>query len=313
MKKLILAFAALIASAAIVSAQDMAQATETYNAGVEALGIGDKAGALAQFQQALAMGLECGEEGAELVSNCKVAIPGIILSIGKELYNMKKFDEALEKVKEAQAIAKEYGNEEVELEAEALVSQVAVQKNLSDANNLYTKDKNYAAAIELYKAVLEAEPTNKAASIRLVQALANSGDLDGAKAAYQQAVDNGKEADAKKVLGGAFLKKAAAALKAGKAAEAIAAAEESIAYEEDAKAYQIAGQASYKLKKDGEAIKYFEKFLDLAPTASNAGQIALTVGALYQGQKNKAKALEYYKKAQELGADAKAYIDALSK
>ena len=269
MKKLILAFAALIASAAIVSAQDMAQATETYNAGVEALGIGDKAGALAQFQ-------------------------------------------ALEKVKEAQAIAKEYGNEEVELEAEALVGQVAVQKNLTDANNLF-KNKDFAAATELYKAVLEAEPTNKAASIRLVQALANSGDLDGAKAAYQQAVDNGKEADAKKVLGGAFLKKAAAALKAGKAAEAIAAAEESIAYEEDAKAYQIAGQASYKLKKDGEAIKYFEKFLDLAPTASNAGQIALTVGALYQGQKNKAKALEYYKKAQELGADAKAYIDALSK
>ena len=301
MKKLILAFAALIASAAIVSAQDMAQATETYNAGVEALGIGDKAGALAQFQQALAMGLECGEEGAELVSNCKVAIPGIILSIGKELYNMKKFDEALEKVKEAQAIAKEYGNEEVELEAEALVAQVAVQKNLTDANNLF-KNKDFAAATELYKAVLEAEPTNKAASIRLVQALANSGDLDGAKAAYQQAVDNGKEADAKKVLGGAFLKKAA-----------IAAAEESIAYEEDAKAYQIAGQASYKLKKDGEAIKYFEKFLALAPTASNAGQIALTVGALYQGQKNKAKALEYYKKAQELGADAKAYIDALSK
>ena len=312
MKKLILAFAALIASAAIVSAQDMAQATETYNAGVEALGIGDKAGALAQFQQALAMGLECGEEGPELVSNCKVAIPGIILSIGKELYNMKKFDEALEKVKEAQAIAKEYGNEEVELEAEALVAQVAVQKNLTDANNLF-KNKDFAAATELYKAVLEAEPTNKAASIRLVQALANSGDLDGAKAAYQQAVDNGKEADAQKVLGGAFLKKAAAALKAGKAAEAIAAAEESIAYEEDAKAYQIAGQASYKLKKDGEAIKYFEKFLALAPTASNAGQIALTVGALYQGQKNKAKALEYYKKAQELGADAKAYIDALSK
>lgn len=312
MKKLILTFAALLAFTAMMSAQDLAQATETYNAGVEALGIGDKAGALAQFQQALAMGLECGDEGAELVSNCKVAIPGIVLSIGKELYNMKKFDEALLKVNEALAIAKEYGNEDIELEAEALVGQVTIQKNLGDANEAF-KNKDFAAAIEGYKAVLASDPANKAASIRLVQALANSGDLDGAKEAYQQAVDNGKEADAKKILGGAFTKKAAAALKAGKAAEAVAAAEESLNYEEAATAYQIAGQASYKLKKDNEAIKYFEKYLELDPGAKNAGQIALTVGALYQGQKNKAKALEYYKKAQALGTDAKAYIDALSK
>ena len=49
------------------------------------------------------------------------------------------------------------------------------------------------------------------------------------------------------------------------------------------------------------------------PKAKNAGAIALTIGALYQGQKNNAKALEFYKKAQEAGVDAKAYIDALSK
>ncbi len=50
----------------------------------------------------------------------------------------------------------------------------------------------------------------------------------------------------------------------------IAAAEESIAYEEDAKAYQIAGQASYKLKKDGEAITHFQSALIFKPNDPTA-------------------------------------------
>ena len=41
MKKIILAAAALILSAGMISAQDMAQATETFNNGATALGAGD--------------------------------------------------------------------------------------------------------------------------------------------------------------------------------------------------------------------------------------------------------------------------------
>ena len=312
MKKMFLALAAFVLGAAMMSAQDLASATETYNAGAEALGINDKAGALNHFKEALNMGLALGEEGAELVANCKSVIPGLILSIGKEYYNAKDFDTALEKVNEALAIAKEYENEEIAIEAESLVGQVTVQKNMAAANDAF-KAKDFATAAAGFKEVLALDPDNKNASIRLVQALANAGDLEAAKEALATATANGKEEDAKKVLGGAFLKKAAAALKAGKSADAIAAAEESLQYDESSKAYQIAGQASYKAKKNADAIKYFEKYLELAPQAKNAGQIALTVGALYQGQGDKAKALEFYKKAQALGEDTKAYIDALSK
>ena len=303
MKKMFLALAAFVLGAAMMSAQDLASATETYNAGAEALGINDKAGALNHFKEALNMGLALGEEGAELVANCKSVIPGLILSIGKEYYNAKDFDTALEKVNEALAIAKEYENEEIAIEAESLVGQVTVQKNMAAANDAF-KAKDFATAATGFKEVLALDPDNKNASIRLVQALANAGDLEAAKEALATATANGKEEDAKKVLGGAFLKKAAAA---------IAAAEESLQYDESSKAYQIAGQASYKAKKNADAIKYFEKYLELDPQAKNAGQIALTVGALYQGQGDKAKALEFYKKAQALGEDTKAYIDALSK
>lgn len=312
MKKLFIAVAALFVSAAMMSAQDLATATETYNAGAEALGINDKASALTHFRSALEMAEQCGEEGAEIVANCKNVIPGILLSIGKEYYNAKEFDTALEKMNEALAVAKEYGNDEVIVETEGLLGQVALQKDLAAANDAF-KAKDFATAAAGYKAVLAADPENKAASIRLVQALANAGDLEAAKEAFELAAANGKEADARKVLGGSYLKKAAAALKANKSADAIAAAEESLKFEEDAKAYLIAGQANTKIKKNAEAITCFEKYLELEPQAKNAGQIALTIGALYQGQNNKAKALEFYKKAQALGTDAKTYIDALSK
>ena len=124
MKKIILALAAAILSAGLMSAQDMATATETYNNGAELLSLGDKAAALASFQEALKMGQACGEEGAELVANCKKVIPGIILSIGKEFYNKKSFDEALAKVDEAKAAAEAYGDQEILDEIVELVPQI---------------------------------------------------------------------------------------------------------------------------------------------------------------------------------------------
>ncbi|MBQ3977505.1 MAG: hypothetical protein II632_01495 [Bacteroidales bacterium] len=87
-------------------------------------------------------------------------------------------------------------------------------------------------------------------------------------------------------------------------------------FAENATAYLIAGQASQKLSKNSDAIKNFEKYLELKPTASNAGAITYTVAALYQGAKNNAKALEFYKKIQndaKFGAQAKQMIAALSK
>ena len=64
--------------------------------------------------------------------------------------------------------------------------------------------------------------------------------------------------------------------------------------------------------KTNDAIKYFEQYLDAAPTAKNAGQVAYTVGALYQNAKNNAKAKEYYQKAVASGyADAQKALAAL--
>ena len=65
-----------------------------------------------------------------------------------------------------------------------------------------------------------------------------------------------------------------------------------------------------------DAINYFEKYLEAAPTAKNANAITFTVAALYQTAGNKAKALENYKKVltdPQFGANAKQMVDALNK
>ena len=315
MKKMILLLAAAVLSVGIMSAQDMAQATEMYNNGANALTTGDKVTALDCFKKALEMGVTIGADAEDLVKNCKQAIPTVILSMAKELSNNKDYEGAIAKVEEAIAAAKEYGIADVEEEATSLLPQIKLMKDMDAANDAFNA-KDLAGAAELYRKVLDADSTNGPASIRLVQCLANSGQIEEAKKALAIAEANGQGENAKKVVGGALLKVAAADLKEKKFAEAVAAAVQVNEYTENAQAYLVAGQASQQLKKNADAIKYFEQYLAAAPDAKNANAITFTVGALYQGAGNKAKALENYKKVvndPKLGVQAKQMIDALSK
>ena len=313
MKKIILAISALALSLGL-SAQDLATATATYNSGAEALTMGNKTGALEYFQKALAMAESLGDEGADVVANCKNAIPSVMLSIGKELYNNKDFDGAVEKMKAAAEKAKEYGNEEVSAEIEDLLPKVLVTK-VKDAADAAFKAKDVAGAIAGYKEVLAADSTNAVSALRLGQLLSGT-NLEEAEKYLNIAAANGQEANAKQVLGTAYLKKAAAQLKGGKYADAVALAEKANEIKENAQALLIAGQASQKLGKDSNAIAFFEKYLAADPNAKNSNAIAFTVGALFQNAGNKSKALEYYQKVAsdpQFGAQAKQLISALSK
>ena len=301
--------AALAVALGAAYAQDLAAVTELYNAGAEAVSAGDKTGALKSCEQALTQAAALGEEGAEVVTNCKNIIPSLTLSIAKDLVKESKFDEAVAQLGEAVAVAEKYEAAEVAAEAKGLIPQV----KLSKAGNLLNA-KDYDGAAALYREVLEADPSNGNAALRLGAALNGAGKTEEAKAAFEQAAANGQEATANKQLGNLYLKDAAAFLKDKKYADAVTAAVKSNEYAENAQAWQIAGQASQLAGKNNDAIKYFEKYLEAAPNASNAGAIAYTVGALYQQAKNNAKAKEFYSKAlndPKYGAEAKKMLDAL--
>ena len=310
MKKIISTLAALALAAGYVGAQDLTEITEMYNSGAEAIAAGEKEGALKSFEQAYELAAALGEEGAEIAENCKNVIPELNLSIAKSLVNDTKYTEAIDRIKTTISVAEKFANADILAEAKDLMPKVVMQ-NASVLLNA----KKYAEAAEAYKEVLSGDPANGLAAFRLGLALTGAGKTEEAKAALQTAAENGQQAQAYKQLANLFLKEAAADLKAKQYAKAVDAAVKVTEYDgKNSLAFQIAGQASQILNKDNDAIKYFEKYLELAPTAKNATQIAFTVGALYQKAKNNAKAVEYFQKAVNdpaLGDKAKALINAL--
>ena len=315
MKKIILAMAAFACSMSLMTAQDLATATATYNSGAEALTMGNKTSALEYFQKALTMAEALGDEGADVVANCKSAIPSVILSIGKEFYNNKDFANAKAKFVEAADVAKKFGNEEVTAEVESLLPTVGKRIALAKVNDAM-KNKDIAGVLAGYEEAMAIDTTDANTALKYGQFLGNAGKFDDAVKYLELAARHGQEGNAKAVLSTTFLKNAAAQLKAGKYADAVAFAEKANSYKENAQAYLIAGQASQKANKNTDAIANFEKYLEAAPTAKNAGAIAFTVGALYQQAGNKAKAVEFYKKVEtdpQFGAQAKTLITSLSK
>lgn len=311
MKKFIIAIAAAFLAASTVSAQDMAQATELYNNGATAISMKNWTEALDCFQKALEMGKTIGAEADELVANCKGAIPGVALEVAKDLIKDAKYDEAVAKLDEVGKIAAEYENAEVAETVKELVPQTWMRKG-ADALKL----KDFATAADAFGKSYAADTTAGKTALLLGQALGAQGKVEEAVEAFQHAAWNGEETEAKEQMSNIYVKQANAALKGQKFADAVKAADKANSYAENATAYLIAGQSSQKLSKNADAIKYFEKYLELKPDAKNASAIAFTVGALYQGAKNNAKALEYYKKVQDdpkFGAQAKQLIASLSK
>ena len=297
MKKIFLMLVAAAMTALTVSAQDINQATENYNNGAMELQMGNKDAALGYFQTALTMAEALGDEGAEIAANCKNTIPALMASIGKDLVKAEDFTNAIEQLKKAAEIAEAYGNAEVVDDVKTLIPQVL----MSQAGNLLNA-KDFAGAAAIYQQVVDADPANGMAALRLGMALGSLGKTAEAEAAYLQAAENGQEANAKKQLSNMFVKQAAALLKAKNYQGAVDAALKGNDYLENATAMKVAGTAASQLKKNEDAIKYLEKYLELSPNAKDAVQMKYTIAATAQTMGNNAKAKEYY---QQIVSDPK--------
>ena len=293
MKKIFLFFAAVVMTAGVLSAQDINQATEAYNNGAMELQMGNNSAALENFLSALTMGEALGDEGADLVTNCKKAICSVKLSTAKDLYNAKDFDGAIAAFQEAQKVADEYGEPDLAAEAADLIGQTEMLK-LNTEGKAAMKAKDYPTAIACFAKVLEMDPANGATAIQLGQAYVNAGQLDEAVTALETAKANGQEKNANKLLSNVYLKKAQASNKAKKYQEVIDFAAKSNEALENGNAYKLTASALQKLGKNDECIAAYEKYLEVSPNAKDKGGIICTIAVLYQQAGNKAKAKEYY-------------------
>ena len=280
MKKFLLSLAAAVLAAGTIAAQDMATATETYNNGAMALQTGDNATALAYFEQALALGEACGDEGAELVGNCRDIIPQVTLAIAKDMIQANDLDNAV------------------------LQLQKAVEINAKD----------FAGAAAAYEQTVALDPDNGNAYLRLGTAYSMTGDVASAEKYFNEAMKYGQEANATKQLSNLYLRVSQSCIKAKKYEDGIAAALKSNEYSENANAMYLAGNAAMKLDRKADAISYYEKYVAISPNAKNVNDIYYTIAVVSQQAGDNAKACGYYQKILShptYGATAKAQIQAL--
>lgn len=279
MKKLFVIVLSTVLAAATLSAQDLAKATEAYNAAATALAGGDKAAALGAFENALSVAEALGSEGAEIAQRCKSTIPNLLTSIAKDCLKGGDAEGALAKIGEAVAKAEAFGDADAKAKAEELygIAWLTKGNGLLDA-------KDFAGAADAFKKALDYNPTNGVAAIRLGQALDKAGDADGAIAALEIAKENGQAKNAVKLLGTTYAKKAASALKAQDYQSAFDLAEKCLEFGANANAYKIAGNAATQLKNYSAAVSYFEKYLAAAPTAKDAAVVKTTIEALKKQQ-----------------------------
>ena len=311
MKRIFLLFAAAVMSIGMASAQDINKAIEAANSGNEAFQMGEYQLAIDAFKNSLAIAEGLGEQGAEHAGTCKTAICNIYLAFAKNLIKSSDFDGALVKLEETISVANGYGATDTAEEANKLIPQVYMQKG-----NTALKAKDMAGAIAAYTKVVELDPTNGDAYLRIGRAYAASGKLEEAVAAYETAATNGEEADAKKQLSTLFLKKAQASLKAGANQEVIDYALKANSYLENANAYKLAASAAQKLKNNAQCIEFYEKYLEIKPNAKDAAGVTFTIAALYQQLGNNAKAIENYEKVAsdpQYGAGAQEQLKVLKK
>lgn len=311
MKKIVMLIAAAAMTVSVAFAQDINAVTDIYNNGAMELEMGNKESAINYFQSALTEAEALGEAGAEIIANCQMMIPAVMISLANDFIETENLDAAMEWLAKAEEAANAYGDTDNAAKANEKKEQVLMKKAAE-----LLKAKDYANAIVVYEQIMAADPTNGRAALQMGQAYNASGDQVKAEEAFNIAAANGQEKQAFKQLSNLYVKKASASLKAKNTQEAYDFAVKSNEYLENANAYKIAGQCAMALGKAAEGLPLLEKYLELSPNAKDANQMKFNIAATAQKLGDKEKAKAYYEQVlgdPKFGAQAKAQYDALNK
>ena len=281
-----------VACTGFLQAQDLNAAIEAYNLGATAAQEGNYTVAIEQLNRALDLGAALGEEGASVVTDCKSLIPQLYLRHGKELAANGEGVSALPLLDKAAQTAAEYGDESgIPAEVNDLKSKVFYIM----ANDAFG-NKDFASAIDNYKKVLELDPANGIAYLRLGQASANSGLEDQAIAALEKAAELGQEDNAKRLMASIYLRNAVNAQKSKDWEKVYSAAQKAVELADNVQSNKLLGLAAIELKRFPDALAAWEKVMKTDPAAKDINTTYYRIAVVYEGLGDKANACAYYKK-----------------
>jgi len=290
-KILLSSAACMLFFALSANAQDINQAIELNNKGAEAAKAQDWATAITQFNQALVILEQLGEEGASMSQEIKDLIPSLHYFLGQELAKATKIDEAIAELKKAIEVAQKYDDpSSTAVDAKKLIDQL----NLSAANNLLN-DKKYDEAIAAYKGILVVEPNNGALYYYIgvaYQGLTNDGE---AITAYQKAIELGNK-DAGARLANIYLTQAQNAMREQKWQNMYDLSQKAAEVTPDnANVIKFVGISAFQLKKYDEAVPALEKTLAANPNAADKNTTIYRLAQSLEAQNKNSQACGYYK------------------
>jgi tetratricopeptide (TPR) repeat protein len=283
----------VVACTGFLQAQELNDAIEAYNLGATAAQEGNYVTAIEHLNRALDLGSALGEEGLSVVTDCKSLIPQLYLRQGKELAAGGQGPEALPFLDKAIETAYAYGLDGIPEEAKDRKSKVFY----IIANEAFGS-KDFGAAIESFQKVLELDPSNGIAYLRLGQASANSGKEEEAIIALEKAAELGQGANANRLLASIYLKQAVAAQKGKEWEQVFDAAQKATIYADNVQSNKLLGLAAMELKRFPEALEAWEKVMNADPGAKDINTTYYRLAVVYEGLGNKANACSYYKKIQ---------------
>jgi len=306
MKKILLTTLCAVLCCGLLPAQDINEAIELYNSGLKAYQDKDYAGAIAGIEKAhtIAAAIADADEAATVRTNCEAVIPTLYLAQGRDYAANRQTTEAEATLQKAIDLAALYNNDAVREEALALYPALYTAAGASNFN-----EKQYAEAIANFKKVLEYDPDNSTAQLRIGQAylqLKDNGTAEKELVAAKTLADkvgNAKDADAAaKQLGRLYFTSAVAMQQAKQWKDAVRNATQAVEYDPaNTQAQKLLGIAAVETKDWTTAVAALEIALAADPAAKDKTTTIYRLATACEGAGNKAKACDYYK---QLTADA---------
>jgi len=274
-------------------AQDFNAAVDTFNSGIQSE---SKLERLELVRSAMAQFQACGEDdAAAMVEKCKEIIPDILISLGKESINDKKYDEALAYIREAIALAKEYGlpaegSDSIEAKALKLIPDALMRKGTT-----LIKANDFANAISALQEALEYDAQNGKIWLLLAQSFIKTGDDNQAVEALKSAAEFGQAQKANTLLYKEYIKLGDAKKKErGGLNDAIAFYEKALEIEENAQLVLKIANTHLQGGANAKAISLFKRYIELSPDAENKNDVIYTIAATAQKAGDNATAIQYY-------------------
>lgn len=291
------------------AAQTLDDAVAKYTAAMEKVQAKNLKDAIPLLNEAMQLGIDLGDEGAELVREVQGLLPKLNLQTAMMSAQAKNFDEAVAGFLKAEELADLYGDATTRAQASRAISNVYMMMGVESFNN-----KDFAKALDVFSKGYAQDPKNVKLATYTAKAYSELGEINKALDIYKGIIEAGASnsryaEDAKSATADAVQYTLVAISEAGKSndLDKVVALTDTLAtvVPSEPLSSLMVIQLANNLKKYDVVIARGDAAATAQVDEDKKADVYFMLGAAYQSKENKAKAIEAFRKV-TAGANAAA-------